>query len=370
MGEEIKSQIQAIVQSSSSSSNLSSSGYSQHQQQCHHAQNGRNNRSSGRSFNKPQHFTFDDSILDDLDFIPSLPNHHNEKEEVHHQHQQHFHHPCTQKQPQPYPSSSTQCHNATNERQTASSLSLLRSQIKKLEDQLSDKQTELKLQKEKSVKALKDCEQQYRDKNQVDRLHFENSQRLMKHAHDEEMNKLKQEMAQVKSDARLIIDFVRRKANEAIQEESHKMEHQKRSIGKKMEALESQMQKTFHNHLHNLEQDVKMVMRKEKKAINLSVLPPPPPKNIAIIPNKRKMKFDFKKDESRSFPTDETKTPDLRSNDSISTFFSDSDGGVQSNEKSGCISNEHELLKTRVKELEQWTDTLTLALRSGAKVTN
>ncbi len=309
-----------------------------------------------QSTNRPQHFTFDDSILDDLDFI-SIPPQSNEGTTD----------PTTRNVSSSMPSSSSSIphHHARSSNEQA-----LKRQIKNLESILSEKKSELKLHQEKASKDLKDCEQKYRERNQVERLHFENSKRLMKHAHNEELKKFKKEIAQVKSDARLIIDFVRRKANEAIAEESTKMVNQKRSIGKKMEALESQMKKTFHSHMNNLEEEVKMVMRKEKKAINLTILPPPPPRNISIM-SKRKLNrctMDFVKEDIKSIPSDEIEVPDMYSNDSISTCFSESGDLLSKDKKDKCISNEHQLLKTRVKELEEWTDTLTLALRSGAKI--
>jgi hypothetical protein len=245
----------------------------------------------------------------------------------------------------------------------------LKNKITRLEESLLEKETELKLQKDKASKDLKHCAQQYKEKNQVERLHFENSQRLLRDSQEHEIRKLKQETAQVKSDARLVIDFVRRKANEAIIEESSKVEHQKKSFGKKMEALESEMKKTFHIHLVSLEEDVNMAVKKEKKkGIGLKILPPAPPRNISIIKKPKNYPGSILRNDS--IASDNTKAAELSSNDSISTCYSNDIISTGSVKKGKKRLNEHETLKSRVQELEEWTDTLTLALRTGAKITN
>ncbi len=244
--------------------------------------------------------------------------------------------------------------------------------IKKLEDSLLEKKTELKAQQENAVKELKNMEQKYKEKIQVDQLHFENSQRILEKAHSEEIKKLKKEMVQIKSDARLVIDFIRRKANEAIAEETSKVKYQKMSLGKKMEALESEMKKTFHHHLMSLEEEVRNVVKKERnKAVDLKILPPPPPKNISILRKDRLHPFTSVRLDDSLPSSDESKVPVNKcSDDSISTCNSDEmfASDFVNKMKDSEFTNEHEILRNRVQELEHWTDTLTLALRSGAKI--
>ncbi len=308
---------------------------------------------------KPQHFTFDEGLFDNLDNIYSKEGDVENEKDMH----------WSDCKNVPYNSNSRTMFHSASSRQNNDIHSLER-QIKKLQASLAEKKTELRIQQENATKELKNCEQQYKEKIQIDRLHFENSQRLLKHKHDEDLKKAKKEIAQVKSDARLVIDFIRRKANEAIAEENSKAERQKKSIGKKMQALESEMKKTFHNHLHTLEEEVKMVVRKEKKAIDLTILPPPPPKHISLM-SKRKLNISPIRAccGDVSIPTDKSEAPELCSDDSISTCYSDESPMVSNDEKgTSCGSNQHELLKSRVQELEQWTDTLTIALRNGAKI--
>jgi hypothetical protein len=331
MGQEIRTQIESIQRGTMSGSNINK----QQQQQHHQQQN-------------PQHFTFNDQIIEQFDKV-----YESEQDEAWSVH-----------------GNTTRSKIIDSElKESMSKNSVLEGQIKMLKEALLEKKTELKSQQEKTIKEVKNCEQKYKEKNQVERLHFENSQRLLKHKHNEELKKIKKDVVQVKSDARLVIDFVRRKANEAIADESLKIEQQKKSMGKKMEALESQMKRTFHSHLHTLEEEVKMVVRKEKKAIDLTILPPPPPKNISIA--HRRM-LNSRRCSNVSIPTDESEAPDLCSDDSISTSYSDVSGSDQfsfmKHDKDKYISDQHEILKSRVQELEQWTDTLTLALRNGAKI--
>ena len=304
--------------------------------------------------NKPQHFTFHDCIANNFDKIYPQNDDDNLDEKAQGGIQ-------PKNRNEIYNNSTIESEVQSKSEQNASIIALER-QVKMLKECLLEKKTEIRVQKE-------NAEQQCKEKNQVDRLHFENSQRLLKHKHHEELRKARKEIVQVKSDARLVIDFVRRKANEAIADESSKMEFQKKSMGKKMETMESQMRKTFHSHLHKLEEEVKMVVRKEKKAIDLTILPPPPPKHISIISkHKSKPPPIIRSCYNMSIPSDESEAPDLCSDDSISTCYSDMSRLASREEKDSNISDVHELLKSRVHELEQWTDTLTLALRKGAKI--
>lgn len=299
--------------------------------------------------NKPQHFTFDESIKNTFDKIYTQGESYYDQDEL---------------------QDPDNVNNRSSAMQTPPKKAALERRIKKLEEKLLEKETELKIQKEKAAKDLKYCEQQYKEKNQVDRLHFENSQRLLKSAHGDETQKLKKEISQVKSDARLVIDFIRRKANEAIADENSKIQKQKNSIGKKMEELQSEMKKTFHNHLCSLEEEVIMVVKKEKKkAVDLKILPPPPPKNIIIFPKHKPIASSSRPFLRSSIPTDESEAPNLCSDDSISTCYSDEIPlFVREKRDDQIIMNEHDLLRSKVQELEEWTDTLTLALRTGAKL--
>lgn len=296
---------------------------------------------------KPLHFTFEDTINQTFDKIYQGERYRERNEQ---------HDACR--------------NNNSSSNKRAISPSTLERRIEKLEESLLDKETQLKAQQEKARKDLKYCEQQYKEKNQVERLHYENSQSLLKRAHEEEIRKVKKEIAQVKSDARLIIDFIRRKASEALAEENSKVEHQKKSIGKRMEAMEAEMKKTFHDHLVSLEEEVKKVVKKERtKAIDLQILPPPPPKNISILPKRKSNTAAVRRHWDDSIPSDETEAPALCSDDSISTCRSDEISSIDIKKiRDTETINEHEILRSRVQELEEWTDTLTLALRTGAKI--
>lgn len=314
--------------------------------------------------NRPQHFTFEDTVKNSFDHT----FHHHSRNSIHRQtnivDELNF---------DRIGSNNVTFSNESPKRiHTFKDDSSLGRRIKKLEVSLLEKKTELKAQQENAFKEMENMEQQYKEKIQVDQLHFENSQRILEKAHDEEIKKLKKEMVQIKSDARLVIDFIRRKANEAIAEENSKVKYQKMSIGKKMEALESEMKKTFHHHLMSLEEEVRNVVKKERnKAVDLKILPPPPPKNISILRKDRLHSLtSFRLDDSLP-STDESKAPANKcSDDSISTCNSDvmfTSDLVNKMKDSEC-TNEHEILRNRVQELEHWTDTLTLALRSGAKI--
>jgi len=237
-------------------------------------------------------------------------------------------------------------------------------ELRKLEERLIHKEIELKAHCEKAIKDLKYCEQKYREKIQIDHLHFENSQQLLKQSHEDEMRKVNEEIAQVKSDARLVIDFIRRKASQAIAEESTKVEYQKKSMGKKMEAIEAEMKKKFNDHLISLEEEVRNVVNNEKrKVMNSKILPsPPPPTNVCLFSKPKMNSSPMKKKIDISIPSDGSEVQCLYSDDSISSCKS----GEMRNTTG--LENEHDILKRRVQELEKWTDTLTLALRTGAKM--
>ena len=221
---------------------------------------------------------------------------------------------------------------------------------------------ELKRTKENVAKRLEVKLQEYKEKTQVDLLHYKNSLDLIKRTHEEELKTVGEEVIQVKKDARLIIDFIRRKANEAIADGASKNAEQKKKMTESLEFQELQMKKSFSAHLEKFEEQVKNVVRGEKIAfqtemthtpttkmnLRMSRIPKSPTRDISLVPKNPIVEEIFSDD---SISMEDTIT-----------------NAVQDAKYNHSTDDNSKMLKSRIELLEQWTDTLTIALRSGAAI--
>ena len=244
---------------------------------------------------------------------------------------------------------------------------------------------------------MKQKELEYEEKLRVDRLHFQNTNDALE-------RKCREEVRQMKSDARLVIDFIRKKANETLAENDAKHMADTQT---KLETLKSSLQWNFHTRLDTLAQKMKHTVLEEKQGIHhrnmhttnnnnnnndndrcipKSVISKRNETNVNKKNNHTKFNNNNKRNhyQNNTIPTDESEYGTTSEDDSISTKYDDDDvdsnvtlvdRGVmmynkqQRNKGPNKVMKkltETQWLKSRVKELENWTDTLTTALRSGA----
>lgn len=188
---------------------------------------------------------------------------------------------------------------------------------------------------------------------------------------NEEQEKTRSQISQVKEDARIVIDFIRRKADEFIAENDVKHDVQMKDMENKMNSMERKMKSQFHNQLEKFELKFKDSLQREqakvkeynfspklsrKKPISLS--PPrrrertprsksPPPKYHVVDLPPEKKDFSFNDESFR-------KDPEVVGDDG--------------SDKERSSMDECLWLRSRVSELEQWSDTLIKALQDGAKL--
>jgi len=217
---------------------------------------------------------------------------------------------------------------------------------------------ELKEMKENAAKQLERKLQEQREKVQVDLLHYKNSLELIKRTHEEELKNAASEIIQVKSDARLVINFIRRKANEAIAEEAFKRTNQKKEMMERIKSQELQMKKSFNGHLESFEAQVKDIVRGGKNAFHTeTTFTSATTTGPRIQKSASEISLLSNSSVIGEIGSDESITMD----DSIASSMKDA-------KYNRNVVNENKLLTFRIKQLERWTDTLTIALRTGATI--
>jgi len=244
------------------------------------------------------------------------------------------------------------------------SLGALAKKVIELKRALIETKSELKEAKENTAKELEAQMQEYKEKIEVDRLHYKNSQELMESTHKSELKQAESEIVQVKNDARLVIDFIRRKANEALEEVNTKNKNDKKQMTENMQSLEHQMKQNFNRHLQNLEGQVRNVVREEKIVFQTELTRASKRFKTVSLSPKRESKIPKHRDVS--LQSNVSVIEEVFSDDSIST--DDTLENVAKENKSNFHEYQNQLLRFRIKQLEQWTDTLTIALRNGAMI--
>ena len=133
-----------------------------------------------------------------------------------------------------------------------------------LQDRL--KKTEHDL--EHAERKAKDQSREYDEKLEIERKHYCNTREALIKSHREEVTRLSQEIDHVKKDAKTVIDFVRRRANEAIDGEKEKRRNEKRKMQKEIQEMDVHLREKVSNRLHSVENQIKYALRQEQAAID------------------------------------------------------------------------------------------------------
>lgn len=250
---------------------------------------------------------------------------------------------------------------------------MLQRKVEELQNQLAKANVDLQQYKINTENYVKQHSRDFEEKLKVDRLHFKNSNESLKRDFEEKLKKARNETSQVKSDARLIIDFIRKKANESLAEAEVHRSAEKKNLINRMNFLEKQLKVKFNGCLSKIEKQMKTVLLEGKQNVQGD-----PVTNLRAIPDAVGSKSPLqRKYKDPILAVNDTIVTDkseygVFSDDSISTKDEEFNGMgrypfVQTSKKLRSEKiTESEWLKSRIKELEEWTDTLTTALRSGA----
>lgn len=199
------------------------------------------------------------------------------------------------------------------------------------------------------AKELERMEAENKHKLQLERRHLRKTTEILIEQHKDEIDHLYKEIAKVKTDAKLVIDFVRRKANKALEKEMVNRKNDMFRINQQYEMKEARLKEKFNTSLCKVESQVKQALHKEKVIIYdgcNGALPSPPQ------PTLRSNKFRSSRVANAS---DASIQGDVLTDDSISTRES----------REFNLSDNSEWFQERINELDEWTDTLTNALRDG-----
>ena len=98
---------------------------------------------------------------------------------------------------------------------------------------LAESKRALREEKVRSATDLHEQAQEYREKMRTEKLHNKHCEDVLGLKYEE---KLRKEVGRVQTDARLVIDFVRRKAKEAVEECDDRKELEKKAPQKKIES--------------------------------------------------------------------------------------------------------------------------------------
>ena len=259
-------------------------------------------------------------------------------------------------------------------------------QIYQLTQMLLQKDSELQFVKDDAIKALETNRKQYNVDLEKEKSNFKSMKEVIEKKHETDLLKVRKEIERVKNDAKLVIDFVRKKANNAIEAERANSEKEKRNVEEKFNEMEHKMVEVFNSRLQKAESAIKSFLSQQRFAVKSKDTSPIP------IPASR-FETDASKDKHpaaqngispASTTSDNSTCRDRDSEDSISTRSSINGrddcfltNQIRTNselkkDKHDAETNDEEKIKKakknqwfqdRLDELDQWTDALTLAIQ-------
>lgn len=221
---------------------------------------------------------------------------------------------------------------------------------------------------------LEENEIEFNQKLQIERRHFRNTREALIQQHQQEILKLSKEIMDIKKDAKIVIDFVRKRANEALGQEMEKRKYEKRRMDKELEERENSLKERFNRSLENVEKQVKHALRYEnfttigRKQNNTghnetgassppssvdSNMPPPPRPTLGAMKQQSSNRIPGSHLRVQ-IPSDNSANDDSVSDDSLST----------DDQRHFNFSDKRQWFKERINELDEWTDTIAKSLRS------
>jgi hypothetical protein len=233
-------------------------------------------------------------------------------------------------------------------------------------DDIKKKLLQTKIELQEKARELEQKEIQNDQKVQAERQHLRKTTEFLIEQHKDEIKNLQKDIVKVKNDAKVVIDFVRRKANKALDNEMEKRMNDKIMLSKHFEEKEAILKERFNLGLSKVDRQVKQALHNEKFFIrddcnNALPSPPQPKTRSRRLPgcSKTNMRLPRARRREVSNESDDSFQGNILTDDSLSTRESqDID-----------FSNNREWFQERINELEEWTDTLTATLREGPSIT-
>jgi len=226
------------------------------------------------------------------------------------------------------------------------------------------------------AKELEENEIEFNQKLQIERRHFRNTREALIQQHQQEIHKLSKEIMDIKKDAKIVIDFVRKKANHALGQEVEKRKYEQRRMDNELEERERGLKERFNRSLENVEKQVKHALRCEnfitigRKQSNVgpfetttsisstsvdSNMPLPPRPTLGATRKQSSSNRISGSSQLRvQIPSDNSANGESVSDDSVST----------NDQRHFNFSDKRQWFKERINELDEWTDTIAKSLKN------
>jgi len=220
---------------------------------------------------------------------------------------------------------------------------------------------------QKKANKLEQNEEENQHKLELERRHFHNTRELLIQQHQEEIHKFSKDIGIVKKDAKIVIDFVRRKANEALDVEIKKRKSDKSMMDRELRERERNMRERFNQRLENVEKQVKHALNREHfvmetkharrqdgaiDSLSSSPSQPRPPRRPTLAKHNSNKSSDLRIHVPSRKADDSIEGDDVRDNGSISTHEG----------RHFTFTDNREWFEERINQLDEWTDTLASTL--------
>ena len=222
------------------------------------------------------------------------------------------------------------------------------------------------------ARELEQNEGESRQKLEIERRHFRNTRELLIQQHQEEIHKLSKDVGNVKKDAKIVIEFVRRKANEALDGEMEKRKIDKMRMDRELKERERNLRERFNKRLEDVEKHVTHALHREHFVVESKNNATRHQKQddtigsrLSSSPQPLRRLASPKNGNSRSKSNLHIRVPPSQSDVSVQ-------GEVMTNDSISTHEGQHftftdnrEWFQERINELDKWTDTLANSLNAA-----
>jgi len=232
-----------------------------------------------------------------------------------------------------------------------------------LKEDLIKKSEELKDMKEIIDRQMDEHKQQYFDRLELERYQFKKIRDQLIRKHKKEIEETREEITRVKKDAKSVIDFIRRKANEALAEEVEKSRFEKKQLNRNLNNQENKLKEAFNTRLHKIEEEVKITFQNTKFAVQDTHISQSKPRRSCqptSIESDRNIMGEISINRGNTkIETDNSIIGGSTTGDSIST---------KDDTCSIDLVSKQKWFERRIDELDTWTDELSSTLQNGVNL--
>jgi len=222
------------------------------------------------------------------------------------------------------------------------------------------------------ARELEQNEQESRQKLELERRHFRNTRELLIQQHQEEIHQLSKDVGNVKKDAKVVIEFVRRKANEALDGEMEKRRTDKMRMDRELQERERNLRERFNQRLETVEKQVAHALHQEHFVVETNNDEKRHRKQddtiasrLSSSPRPLRRLASPKNGNSRSKSNLHIRVPPSQSDASVQGEVMTNDSISTHEGQYFTFTDNREWFQERISELDKWTDTLANSLNTA-----